>query len=49
MLGLRFFACERCETVYASPNTPPYCDDCDGTTFRELTRRLQDDSYFLPR
>lgn len=47
MLGLRFFACERCETVYANPPDPPHCDRCD-TPLREITERLQEDAYFRP-
>ncbi len=48
VLGLRFFVCERCETVHASPDEPPRCRDCGVGTFREITHRLQADTYFLP-
>jgi hypothetical protein len=48
VLGLRFFVCEGCETVHASPDEPPGCRDCGVGTFREITRRLQADTYFLP-
>ena len=47
MLGLRFFACERCETVYANPPAPPQCHRCD-VCLREITDSLQDESYFEP-
>jgi hypothetical protein len=47
MLGLRFFACERCETVYANPPDPPRCARCE-VALQEITDRLQDDAYFVP-
>ncbi len=49
MLGLRFFECRRCATVYAGPEAPPRCDDCPGEEFAELTGRLQADTYFWRR
>lgn len=49
MLGLRFFECRSCATVYAGPDAPPYCSDCASREFAELTDRLQDDTYFLRR
>jgi hypothetical protein len=48
VLGLRFYACDDCGTVYADVDEPPDCD-CNGGSFREVTRRLQDATYFLPR
>jgi len=47
MPGLRFFACEQCQTVYANPPDPPRCHRCD-VALREITDRLQDDAYFVP-
>jgi hypothetical protein len=47
MLALRYFACDRCETVYASPDTPPWCDSCGCESVEEITERLQTDAYFL--
>lgn len=46
MLGLRFFECCRCATVYAGPDAPPFCSDCDGREFVDLTSQLQADTYF---
>ena len=50
MLGLRYFACEACGTVYASPDEPSDCDRCDGARFAELTDALRADAgaYFSP-
>jgi DNA-directed RNA polymerase subunit RPC12/RpoP len=48
VLGLRFYVCDDCKAVYADVEEPPGCR-CDATSFRELTSRLQDDTYFLPR
>ena len=46
VLGLRFFGCQRCDTVYAGPEPPPRCTNCAGDEFAELTGRLQGDTYF---
>jgi hypothetical protein len=48
MPGLRFFLCLDCDTVYASPDEPPACADCDGHRLREITSGVQDASYFAP-
>jgi hypothetical protein len=48
VLGLRFFVCDGCKTVHASPDEPPGCRDCEGRRLREITHRLQADTYFLP-
>lgn len=48
MLGLRFFACLRCDTVYAAPEEPQWCDSCGHGALKELTRRMQTDEYFVP-
>lgn len=47
MAGLRFFECRECATVHADPAVPPYCSECDGTAFGELTADLQTDTYFF--
>lgn len=47
MLGLRFYACEDCETVHADVGVPPACGRCDGGAFREITRSLGTDTYFF--
>ena len=47
MLGLRFFACPRCETVYALPEEER-CQRCGDVRLDEITRTMWDDSYFVP-
>lgn len=47
MLGLRFYVCAGCETVYAAAEEPPGCD-CAAPQLSEITDRLQADTYFLP-
>jgi len=52
MLGLRFFVCASCDAVSAVPavaETARECSRCRGTELREITERVQDDSYFLAR
>ena len=46
MLGLRFFACIQCDTVYAVVEDPIGCDVCDDGSFEEITRRMHGDAYF---
>lgn len=46
VLGLQFFACRRCETVYADPEEPPRCDNCGNGTFEEITPGVQAEAYF---
>jgi hypothetical protein len=46
MLGLRFFVCDRCETVHASPEESRSCTSCEGGSVREITGALQTDTYF---
>jgi hypothetical protein len=48
MLGLRFYACDRCGTVHADLTVPEQCHRCRGSPLREITRELQADSYFAP-
>jgi hypothetical protein len=40
VLGLRYYRCVTCETVYADLTEPPACDDCDVRSFEEMTDRL---------
>jgi hypothetical protein len=47
VLGLRFYACTRCETVYAEPVAPTPCPTCGGEKPRDITGRLEGDSYFF--
>ena len=46
MLGVRFFACEGCETVYADVAKPPRCGDCGGTAIDEIGPGTQAAEYF---
>jgi hypothetical protein len=46
VLGLRYYACDRCETVFADVETPPRCGRCAAEGLREITRDLQGDDYF---
>lgn len=48
MPGLRFFACDGCETVYALPDETFGCGRCEEGSLTEITASLQDDAYFLP-
>ena len=48
MLALRWFACENCETVYATPERPPRCGDCGAPAVTELDRADGAASYFAP-
>lgn len=50
VLGLRFFACEACETVYAAPEEPGDCDRCSGGRLAELGDSSRDAAaaYFAP-
>lgn len=47
MLGLRYFACQRCETVFALPNPPDQCGRCGETALEEL-RDGTAAAYFAP-
>ncbi|CAJ51574.1 hypothetical protein [Haloquadratum walsbyi] len=46
MLGLRFFACNVCETVMAAPVEPSQCHDCHDEDIAEISEMLQSDAYF---
>lgn len=46
MLGMRFFACSGCETVYAGPEPPHRCDDCHSGSLEEISDKLRGDAYF---
>jgi hypothetical protein len=46
MLGLRFFVCDCCETVYADPGDSPSCSNCGDGLLREISDRLRADGYF---
>ena len=48
MLGLRFFVCERCDTVFAFPEDVSRCSACEEGSLDELTQTLAYDAYFAP-
>jgi hypothetical protein len=47
VLGLRYVACKRCETVYATPDPPGDCAVCAGP-LTELAAGSGAESYFAP-
>jgi hypothetical protein len=49
VLGIRFFACEACGTIYADVDEPPWCYRCDGTSFGELDVGTGAADYFAGR
>jgi hypothetical protein len=46
--GIRFFACDRCDTVYADPGRPRWCDRCADARLVEITGDVQSAAYFAP-
>lgn len=49
VLGLRFFMCGACETVYADVERPPQCCNCDGEPVEEIGPGTQAADYFTGR
>ncbi len=49
VLGLRFFVCDACETVYADVEKPPRCSDCDAEPVVEMKAATQAADYFNGR
>jgi len=49
VLGLRFFVCDACETVYADVEKPPLCSNCDVDSIQEIKAEMQAASYFSCR
>jgi rubredoxin len=49
VLGVRFFLCNGCDTVYADIEEPPQCHRCDGGPFEELDPENQAFDYFAGR
>jgi len=49
VLGIRFFACDGCETVYADVEEPPWCHHCTGGSMEELGPESQAATYFTGR
>ncbi|WP_201289223.1 hypothetical protein [Halovenus carboxidivorans] len=48
MLGLRYVACEQCETVFALPESPPRCGRCGSPRLIELDSEDGAAAYFSP-
>lgn len=46
VLGLRYFVCEGCETVYADVEKPPRCSNCDADPIVEVKPEIQAATYF---
>jgi len=46
MLGLRFFVCQECETVFAEPEAPSDCTCSSHDSIEEITADLQTEPYF---
>jgi len=49
VLGLRFFMCDGCETVYADVERPPQCCNCDDEPIEEIGPGTQAADYFTGR
>lgn len=48
MLGLRYFGCERCGTVFALPEAPSRCGQCEYDRLSELSTEGHAADYFAP-
>jgi hypothetical protein len=48
VLGLRVFACDRCDTVFAFPEDVSQCSACKEGSLDELTQTMAHDAYFAP-
>ena len=48
MLGLQYFACGRCDTVFALPEAPSRCSRCGSGRLTELTDEGTAAAYFAP-
>ncbi|MEF8902158.1 MAG: hypothetical protein V5A25_13205 [Halovenus sp.] len=46
MLGLRFFACDGCDTVYADVEAPQRCRHCGREPVDEIGPGTQAAAYF---
>ncbi|SIS15948.1 hypothetical protein SAMN05421752_11566 [Natronorubrum thiooxidans] len=49
VLGIRFFVCNGCETVYADVERPPRCSNCDDDPIEEIGPETQAANYFTGR
>lgn len=48
MLGLRYFVCQRCETVFGLPGPPTECGRCGHERLSELSGDGDAAAYFAP-
>ncbi|MFC7068692.1 hypothetical protein [Halobaculum lipolyticum] len=46
MLGLRYFVCERCDSVHSGLEEPAACARCAAVAFAELPAGTGADAYF---
>jgi len=49
VLGLRFFICDGCDTVYADVETPPRCRYCEDGSVERVEPESQAADYFTGR
>jgi len=49
VLGLRYFVCNGCETVYADVERPLPCDVCDDESIEQIGPETQAVNYFIGR
>jgi len=49
VIGLRFFTCGACETVYADVERPPRCSNCEADPVVEIQPETQAATYFTGR
>jgi len=49
VLGLRFFTCDACETVYADVERPSRCSNCEADPVVEIQPETQAATYFTGR
>lgn len=47
MLGLHYFACDGCDTVWADPEPSGRCIACGTDAVTDITDQLGDPSYFV--
>ncbi|MFC6973460.1 hypothetical protein ACFQL1_19995 [Halomicroarcula sp. GCM10025709] len=48
MLGLRYFACQACDTAHAVPEELAVCGRCGSSQVEEITDQLSAAPYFSP-
>jgi hypothetical protein len=48
VLGVRYFACGRCETVVADVKAPIACCECGASEIEEIAGEGAASEYFVP-